>query len=597
MSKLIFDIETDGLYEDVTRCWVICIRDLKTGSAERYFEVELESGGLHRGHRSGGIQDAINRLERAVQLIGHNIIGYGLPVLKKLYGFEPRGKVTDTLVLSRLFQPDRINGHSLASWGDRLGFPKGDHSDWTQLTSEMIKYCERDVEVTAKLYDALKKEIRGQKWGESIELEHDVARIITQQEINGVDFDSDFARATLYKLRGLVEQIDSSLSPLLPVSAERKGTPVSSPFLKTGEVSVRARKLIQNESAKIIGPFQAVQYKSVDLDSIHQAKEWLLSLGWKASEFTATGGGKLTEDSFDSLPDKNLGKLLKERVQCKHRIGQIQGWLDSLRKDGRITAGANTIGTPTGRMRHNTVVNVPAVGAFMGEEMRAMFRARPGYRFVGHDASGLELRMLAHYMNDPEYTEVLLNGDIHSHNQKLAGLHTRSSAKTFIYAFIYGAGDFKLGSIVEGGEDEGAALRSKFLQENPQLNKLINKAKRAARERGYLLGLDGRRIWLRRDERGRVLEHKALNTLLQCAGAVVMKKSMQLLNQWAVEEGLDFRKVIDMHDEGQAEVREDHAERYAELAVKSVIEAGKHFNLNVPLDAEAKIGMNWSGTH
>lgn len=164
-------------------------------------------------------------------------------------------------------------------------------------------------------------------------------------------------------------------------------------------------------------------------------------------------------------------------------------------------------------------------------------------------------------------------------------------------AFIYGAGDAKLGDIVEGGELEGAALRARFLRENPKLNQLITKAKRAARERGYLLGLDGRRIWLRRDERGRVLEHKALNTLLQCAGAVVMKKSMTLLDQWAKQEGLVYKKVIDMHDEGQAEVWCPHSSRYAELAVNSVVEAGKHFELNVPLAAEAKIGRTWADTH
>lgn len=164
-------------------------------------------------------------------------------------------------------------------------------------------------------------------------------------------------------------------------------------------------------------------------------------------------------------------------------------------------------------------------------------------------------------------------------------------------AFIYGAGDAKLGNIVEGGEDEGAALRARFLRENPKLNQLINKAKRAARERGYLIGLDGRRIWLRRDERGRVMEHKALNTLLQCAGAVVMKKSMVILNDAAKAELLDFKKVIDMHDEGQAEVLCAHSKRYAELAVDSVVQSGIHFNLNIPLAAEAKIGKNWATTH
>lgn len=598
VSKLIFDIETDGLYEDVTRCWVICIKDVGRGSVVERYWGEVEGGSFPEDlPRSGSIRDALDKLSEAGQIIGHNIIGYDIPALKKLYGFEPKGKVTDTLVLSRLFQPDRAGGHSLAAWGERLGFPKGDYHDWTNLNKEMVEYCEQDVNVTAKLYEALKKEIHGQKWGESIELEHSIATIMAQQEINGVYFDTEKARGLLDQLGRMVRDIDDSLSHLLPTTAVPKGAFVSAPYTKTGKLSVRASKAV-GEGAVVIGPFQTYEYNTVDLNSTHQVKRWLMeNHGWVPTELTPTGGAKLTEDSFGSLTDESLGKMLSDRITYKHRMGQIQGWVDNVRDDHRITAGANTIGTPTGRMRHSKVVNVPAVGAFYGEEMRSLFCAPDEYAFVGHDASGLELRMLAHYMNDPEYTEILLNGDIHSHNQELAGLHTRSSAKTFIYAFIYGAGNAKLGSIIEGGEDEGAALRARFLRENPKLNKLINKAKRAARERGYLIGLDGRHILMRRDERGRVMEHKALNTLLQCAGAVVMKKSMELLNKWATEEQLVFKKVIDMHDEGQAEVWAPHAKRYAELAEESVREAGRYFNLNVPLDAEAKIGKNWAETH
>jgi len=172
---------------------------------------------------------------------------------------------------------------------------------------------------------------------------------------------------------------------------------------------------------------------------------------------------------------------------------------------------------------------------------------------VGHDASGLELRMLAHYMNDKEFTEQILHGDIHSYNQRLAGLPTRDSAKTFIYAFIYGAGDAKLGSIVNGSKADGTRLRNTFLSALPSLGKLIDNVKKAS-TRGYLKGLDGRKIWMRRDSNGDVMQHKALNTLLQCAGAVVMKKSM-------------------------------------------IREAGRHFELNIPLDAEAKVGKNWAETH
>lgn len=617
--KLIFDIETDGLYDEVIKCWCICTVDMDTGIHRSFFNEEDLSGVAG----DGSLSDALEHLSKAEQLIGHNIIGYDLPVLRKIFGWEPRESVqiTDTLVLSRLFKPDRDGGHSLESWGERLSFPKGDYNDWSKLTSEMLQYCKQDTAVSLQLYKKLKEEIKGQRWGESIQLEHDVARIISQQEINGVPFDTRLAKQTIAKLTATVGEIDQYIANILPFSA-RPGVLVA-PFKKTGELSVRAQRIVNKfhtfAEKSVDGPFLVVDYKGVDTNSVKQVKDWLSTIGWNPTEFTPTGGGKITEDSFDSLEDKTLGAKLRDRIQHKHRIGQITGWLKVVREDGRISASANTNGTPTGRFKHQKVVNVPAASSYpkdhekagqllwygadvvqptlAGTEMRAMFHAPDGFDFVGHDASGLELRMLAHYMNDPEYTEVLLNGDIHSHNQELAGLHTRASAKTFIYAFIYGAGDAKLGDIVEGGESEGAALRARFLRENPKLNQLINKAKRAARERGYLLGLDGRRIWLRRDERGRVLEHKALNTLLQCAGAVVMKRSMVFLDQWAREEGLIYQKVIDMHDESQAVVLCKDSKKYAELAEKSVVESGMHFNLNVPLAAEAKIGRNWAETH
>jgi DNA polymerase I-like protein with 3'-5' exonuclease and polymerase domains len=188
----------------------------------------------------------------------------------------------------------------------------------------------------------------------------------------------------------------------------------------------------------------------------------------------------------------------------------------------------------------------------------------------------------------------VLHGDIHSYNQRLAGLPTRDSAKTFIYAFIYGAGDAKLGSIIDGSKADGTKLRNKFLSALPKLGQLIDQVKRASR-RGYLIGLDGRKIMMRKQSDGSVMEHKALNTLLQCAGAVVMKQSIIYLDRWARD--LDAMKVIDMHDEGQADVSVKDSELYAELAVKSIIQAGIYFNLNIPLDAEAKIGTNWAETH
>lgn len=432
---LIFDLETDGLYDEVTKIWCISIRDADTGIGGLYFDKAAEESN-DVGHPlwEGSLQSGLNRLFSAKQLTGQNIIGYDLPVLRKVCGWVPseKTKIVDTVVLSRLFFPDRLGGHSLASWGERLGYPKGDYSDWTGgLTDEMLVYCDRDTDVTLKMYHALKEEIKGQRWGESIELEHLVATVIAEQEVNGVLFDKKLAEDTLAHLHNLVAEIDIEVESKIPLLVKAKGTFVSKPFTKTGAYSARA-KPYAGMGHNIRGPFQGIEYTRTDLNSISQVKKWLGSVGWVPTEYTPTGGGKLTEDSFDSLDDKRLGELMSSRVQNKHRIGQIQGWVDVIRPDGRITAAANPLGTNTGRMRHRQVVNVPAVYAYMGEPMRAMFCAGEGNIFVGHDASGLELRMLAHYMNDPEYTEVLLDGDIHSHNQRLAGLDTRESAKTFI---------------------------------------------------------------------------------------------------------------------------------------------------------------------
>lgn len=245
------------------------------------------------------------------------------------------------------------------------------------------------------------------------------------------------------------------------------------------------------------------------------------------------------------------------------------------------------------------MVNVPKAASYVpfGWQMRSLFTVPRGRRLVGHDASGLELRMLAHYINDDDFSKEVVDGDIHTKNQVAAGLPTRDAAKTFIYAFNYGAGDVKIGRIVGGGRKEGKRIKSEFLANNPKLATLIEQAQRAA-GRGYLVGLDGRKIRMRRDkDSGQVQVRKALNTLLQAAGATVMKYSMIMLDEWDRIEGLDAKKVIDMHDEGQTDVAKDDAERHAELAADSVRAAGEYLQLNVPLAGEAKIGLNWAQTH
>ena len=273
------------------------------------------------------------------------------------------------------------------------------------------------------------------------------------------------------------------------------------------------------------------------------------------------------------------------------RIAQVQSWLDAVEDDGRVHGQVNAIGAVTGRMTHSSpnMAQVPAVGAPYGYECRACWIVPEGHKLIGVDASGLELRMLASFMNDKEYTNEILNGDIHTTNQVNAGLSTRAQAKTFIYAFLYGAGDAKIGSIVDGSQRTGARLRQRFLENTPALAELRERVSIAS-QRGYLRGLDGRCLHIRS-------EHSALNTLLQSAGAVVMKKALAIFTEYAPKWGLTYKLLGSIHDEYQLEAPEKHADKVGWLMVESIKAAGIALDLKCPLDGEYKIGNNWAETH
>ena len=282
----------------------------------------------------------------------------------------------------------------------------------------------------------------------------------------------------------------------------------------------------------------------------------------------------------------------------------VKSWLESVNDDtGRVHGQVNPCGAVTGRMTHSkpNCAQVPATrfdkdgnvlwgfeGGY-GADCRDLWTVPKGYKLVGVDASGLELRMLAHYMNDDKYTNEILTGDIHTANQKSAGLRTRDQAKTFIYAFLYGAGVLKLGSVAGGGASLGTQLQRNFLDNTPALKQLRTNVQRKAKK-GWVRGLDNRKLHIRS-------EHSALNTVLQSAGAIIMKKALILLDEYAKQYKIDYKFVLNVHDEFQCEVREDQADFFGGLAVGSIVQAGKYFNLNCPLDGEYKVGETWQQTH
>lgn len=451
-----------------------------------------------------------------------------------------------------------------------------------------------------------KLNILNTSWGESIRLETKVAQITRQQEINGWLLDVKRCRELIDELTEMIEKIDAEILPNIPPKiVVPKNALIDKPFTKSGDLNYRVEKYLGDQAKYVKGPFSRVELETINLASDSQIKEYLLSLGWKPTEWNISAktgqrsSPKLTEDSFESLKS-DIGKKISQRVVACHRRSQLQGFLDRVRpSDGRIEARANTVGTPTGRFKHSGVVNVPKAedSVFFGKQMRSVFIVPEGKKLVGVDASGLENRMLAHYMNNKKLTEIILYGDFHTTVWKTieAFATSRSTTKNIEYALFYGAGDTKLGKMADRrppGWDykkTGEAIRRSIMAGLPALDKLTNTVKRQA-QRGYLIGLDGRRIIVRS-------EHSALNSLLQCAGAVVMKVALCYLHMWLTRERLDCKIVGNFHDEFQMEVAEKDVERVVQLSERCIVKAGQHFKLNCPLEGEAKVGNNWAETH
>jgi DNA polymerase I-like protein with 3'-5' exonuclease and polymerase domains len=338
-------------------------------------------------------------------------------------------------------------------------------------------------------------------------------------------------------------------------------------------------------------PFTKVKYKEFNLGSRQQIAERLMLLGWKPKKKTDKGHVIVDEKVLSEIHNIPEAKLINRFLMLQKRIAQVNSWIEGIKEDGRVHGKVITNGTITGRMSHQSpnMAQIPAVYSPYGKECRALWTVNKGYKLVGVDASGLELRMLAHYMNDERYTHEVVNGDIHRANQAAAGLESRDKAKTFIYAFIYGAGSKKIGSIIGGSERDGERAKEKFLRATPSLRSLREKVERVAQRR-WVRGLDQRKIIIRHP-------HAALNTLLQGAGAIVMKYALTLLEEYVIRKQIKAFPVVNVHDEFQYEVEESRAEEFGRLAVQSIIDAGKQLNVRCPLNGEYKIGNNWSETH
>jgi len=574
--KIVFDIEANGLNPD--RVWCIVAHIVGT---EEFFEFH--------GFSLFDFNEWLLGFDNC-EVIGHNIIGYDIPVLERLLGTDfSKCKITDTLVLSRLANPSRDGGHSLESWGQTLNQPKGDYNDWDNFSHDMLEYCVQDVKVNTLVYKRLLSELKGFE-PECINLEHQVQGIISSQIKTGWLLDQEKSYNLLARLKekknDLEDEVHKVFKPLPTFIKE-----ISPKIKKDGTLSVVGLKFLGEQWQTAVAPFSRIDFPVFNLGSRQQIGKHLQYYGWKPKQFTETGQAIVDEAVLSTVKGIPEAALIAEYLMIQKRVAQVQSWLEAVQDNGRVHGYVNSNGAVTGRMTHSSpnMGQIPAVYSPYGRECRDVWIVPEGYKLVGMDASGLELRMLAHYMNDEGYTNEILTGDIHTANQLASGLETRDQAKTFIYAFLYGAGDAKIGSIVGGTKQDGKRLKDKFLRNTPSLGRLRERVGMAA-GRGYVYGLDGRRVYVRS-------EHAALNTLLQSAGAIVMKKALCLLNEYAILWGIDYNFIGNIHDEIQTEVRAEKAQVFGGLATSCVEAAGLHFKLNCPLAGDFKVGNSWADTH
>lgn len=616
MPSYILDIESNGLLPEMNKVHCIVLKDIQT---KEVFNCADQPNYTP-------LKEALEMISGASVLVGHNLLKFDLPALKKVYAdFELNPKCTffDTLVASRLFWPELesvdhakwshipikyMGRHSLAAWGERLGVQKIQFKEaekkkgvetvnvWENWSEEMQVYCAQDVEVSYKLYNYFAAQKADPR---SLELEHEFAIIMSKQEQFGFPFNEKAAYALVNTLLVKRNEINAKLQLVFPPIIQERVSEKTGKQLKS--------KVIQFNPA-----------------SRQQTAERLCQI-YPEIKFDTTdkGNPQVDDDVLEKLGEKYPeAKLLAEYQMLNKRLGQIaegkEAWLKhcQIYKDSRIHGEVVTNACISGRCSHKrpNMAQVPSVGHAYGAECRALFYAPDGWVLVGADASGLELRalgaMLA-YFDGGEYAKLVSTEgfDIHTYNAKLFGIYNgegeitkaiRDLSKRLIYALLYGAGAKKVGSVIDISASEnkqyeiGKRTIDTFYHNLPAIKQLKDEIDKRITARGYLVGIDGRRLQIRS-------RHSALNQLLQSTGAVAVKKATTILYNDLTNQGLvwgeDYAFVAHVHDELQSMVRPQHAELYKTLAIDSFRKSGEYFNLKCPLTGEAKVGRNWMETH
>lgn len=632
MKVVVIDIEADNLLHSISKLHCAVASTLDGKDIWRFDNTQMK--------------EFCQFLDGVDVWIGHNIIQYDIPAVKKVLGYEYKGKSVDTMLMSRLQNPHRqapfyaknkkeaMKVHSLYSWGVRVGIDKPEIEHWDDYTPEILHRCEEDVKINVATYHELMKEAKGQKWKDAHMLTFKLWENLAKQEEAGWLVDQEYMHKCIRLLDHMIARVDRVLASHLPIvydikEAKKDGEYgwVKKPFMKSGAYSASVEKHFPDERALysciVGGPFSRIEFRPVDLSSPAEAKDWMLSQGWEPEEWNLDDEGnprspKMPKDGEFPGVESKVGKLYAKRAKASHRRSNIEGWLKRIREDGRIEARVTGL-ADTGRMKHAGVVNVPNGEAFFGPQMRRCFTSEEGMVLVGCDSAGCQNRMLAARVGDDFFTKTLIEGkkedgtSIHHVNQRalkeVAGIDVSYGlAKNLNYAFMFGASDNKLGRMLGKSKEVGAEVRRALLSVAAGFERLVNDLttewRSNAKQRrnrwnkmeyhsGWIKGLDGRPIFIKS-------EHAILVYMLQSDEAIMMSAAYNLLHKRLASKykwGIDYKIVGFMHDEFQIECRPAIADTVGEIAAKCIVDAGKFYDIACPHKGEYEIGKNWFETH
>jgi len=622
MSRYIVDTEANELLRHVTRRWIVAWKDMDTG--KRFFCLEGDNAWK-------------KVFDNATLLVGHNILGYDLPMLEKIEGYKlPKSvNVHDTLIMSQVLDYNRFgnDGHSLARWGRHLGTYKGDWTDFSKYSPGMLKYCIQDIDVCELIYQKLLSEFsalaeKAPKIKPYMKAEHAVAKWCAAAELHGWPFHKEKALILNDKLEAEIASTTEKLTPRLgkktvAVDSTNGQYPEVWPkWNKNGNYNHHLAKWFdidastgQDVNRLVEGPYSRVEFPDLKLSSHHDVKIFLYRNGWQPTEFNTkfdetTGkkvktSGKVTEDSLEFLGGD--GKLYCDYLSTRARHGILNGWLKEVDENNRLHGECFTIGTPSMRARHSIIANIPSGDSAWGKDMRELFVCETGWILVGCDSAGNQARGLAHYLGSKDYVELLLHGDIHQYNAdvltnvlELMGIKhvvPRSVAKRVLYAFLFGASGNKMWLYVfgESNEAKGKKLKDGFTKAVPGLKALQDKLSAIFKKtsmgggRGYIPGIAGNKIYCDSF-------HKLLVYLLQACEKATCGAAAMLLMEWLEERGIEYQPCVMYHDEVDFMVREAYGQIAMELGVKAFQEGPKLFDIMI-MDGGGKIGKDWFAIH